>query len=122
MKKIWVSIIVAAILIILIFAIRPVITGNSVNEEREKMDAFAQCITDAGAVMYGTGWCSYCQEQKKEFGKSFKNINFVDCDRNYDMCKEAGVTSYPTWKFKEMTYKGKQSLNGLSRITGCELQ
>ncbi len=121
MKKIWISIIVAVILIILVFAIRPAITGNTVSEERIKMDSFAQCIADSGAVMYGTSWCSYCQSQKKDFGKSFKNINFVDCDRNYEECILAGVKNYPTWIIDEEIYTGKQSFNTLSRLTGCEL-
>lgn len=116
-KSIWISIIVAVILIALVFAIRPTMTGKTVSEEYN----FAQCLTDTGAVMYGTDWCGYCQSQKKDFGKSFKNINFVDCDANYEKCTLAGVRGYPTWIINGESYPGKQSLQTLSALTGCEL-
>jgi len=120
MKKIWISVIVGVILIILLFTLKPIITGKSVSEERIKMDSFAQCIADSGAVMYGTSWCSYCQSQKKDFGKSFKNLNFVDCDRNFEQCTLAGVKNYPTWIIDGEIYTGKQSFSNLGRLTGCE--
>jgi hypothetical protein len=119
MKKVLISIIVAVILITLLFTLKPIITGKSVNEEKLKIDEFAQCLTDAGAVMYGTTWCSHCQEQKKLFGKSFKNIDFVDCDKDSDKCSLAGVQGYPTWVINGESFPGKQSLNALGIYTGC---
>ena len=44
-----------------------------------KYDTFAQCLTENEAVMYGTDWCSYCQNQKSLFGNSFNNIAYVNC-------------------------------------------
>ncbi|MBT7705948.1 hypothetical protein HN747_00730 [archaeon] len=84
-------------------------------------DTFAQCLSDADAVMYGTEWCSHCQDQKELFGDSFDNINFVDCDRSRDVCVTAGVSGYPTWKIKGQNYPGGQSLYRLSELSGCEL-
>ena len=66
----WVGVVV---LVIVIWLAWP----NPVGE----YDGFAQCLTDAGATMYGTEWCHICKDQKELFGASFKNINFVDCDR-----------------------------------------
>ena len=42
-------------------------------------DDFASCLFEEQVTMYGTEWCSHCQNQKKTFGKSFKYVDFVDC-------------------------------------------
>jgi hypothetical protein len=84
-------------------------------------DAFASCLSESGAVMYGTEWCSHCKDQKESFGSSFYNINFVDCDLNRDACLIAGVSGYPTWKINGENYPGQQSFQRLSELTGCEL-
>lgn len=84
-------------------------------------DTFAQCLNDAGLVMYGTDWCPHCQNQKELFGSSFEFVNFVNCDFNQQECTSNGATGYPTWKFKEEKYSGVQSLQKLAAITGCEL-
>ncbi len=85
-------------------------------------DGFAKCLTDNNATMYGTDWCGYCKKQKDLFGNSFKNINFVDCDRNREKCVLAGVQGYPTWIINNQTYSGLQSLERLAQITGCEIK
>ncbi len=85
-------------------------------------DDFAKCLTENNATMYGTDWCSYCKKQKDLFGDSFKNINFVDCDKNREECLIAGVQGYPTWKINEENYPGLQSLEKLSNLTECSLE
>jgi hypothetical protein len=87
----------------------------------EVQPEFAQCLTDYGATMYGTEWCSHCQNQKAEFGKSFNLVNFVDCDINQNRCIAAGVKGYPTWIIDDKAYPGEQSLERLAYLTGCEL-
>ena len=88
-----------------------------------KYDSFAQCLTDNGVVMYGTDWCRFCQDQKGRFGaKSFKLIDYVNCDFNGAECANAGVQGYPTWLINEQTYSGVQSLQSLSSLTGCSLE
>jgi len=83
---------------------------------------FSQCLTDNGAVMYGTEWCSHCQNQKAAFGSAFKNINFVDCDKNQGECLKAGVQGYPTWMIDGESYSGEQPLEKLAGLTDCELK
>ena len=85
-------------------------------------ESFAQCLTDKGAVMYGTEWCSHCQDQKKLFGNSFKKINFVDCDKSKLICDQEGVTGYPSWKINDKIVQGQKSLEVLSKLTGCKLE
>jgi len=85
------------------------------------LDSFATCLTDKGAVMYGTSWCGHCKNQKEMFGNSFKKINYVDCDARSDTCLAALVTGYPTWKINGQNYPGSQSLEKLRSLAGCSL-
>ena len=87
-----------------------------------KFDAFAQCLTEKGAVMYGTEWCSHCQNQKALFGSSFKYITFIDCDQSDFTCNQAGVKGYPTWIIDGKSYPGEQSFYKLASLTGCNLE
>ena len=86
-----------------------------------RYDSFAQCLTEKGVTMYGTEWCSHCQNQKKLFGRSFGNINYIDCDRDKNACLAAGVEGYPTWVIDGKTYPGEQRLERLATLSGCEL-
>ncbi len=86
-----------------------------------KYDALAQCMTENGMTMYGTDWCPHCQRQKQLFGKSFKFINYVNCDLS-DACDKAGVQGYPTWaKDGQLLQSGVKSLAELAQSSGCEM-
>ncbi len=85
-------------------------------------DIFAQCLTDNGVIMYGTDWCTHCQNQKLLFGTSFNNIAYVNCDNSPQACTNAGVTGYPTWYVNGEIYSGVQSLETLSQFSGCNLE
>ena len=92
-----------------------------------KYDTFAQCLTDNGAKMYGAYWCPHCIEQKKLFGKSFNNVNYIECSlpnrggQNAE-CNAAGIESYPTWEFADgKRVGGSLSLEQLSQNSNCQL-
>jgi hypothetical protein len=84
-------------------------------------DSFAQCLTEKGAIMYGTDWCGYCNQQKGAFGSSFQYVDFVDCDNDMGACSQANIGSYPTWVINGNQYRGEQSLSRLAYLTGCNL-
>jgi thiol-disulfide isomerase/thioredoxin len=90
-------------------------------------DTFAQCIGERGATFYGAFWCPHCQEQKRVFGKSAKLLPYVECStpdgqRQLDVCKDAGITSYPTWILADGTKEtGVFSIQALADKTGCEI-
>ena len=53
--------------------------------------------------MYGADWCPHCKTKKAQFGKSFENINYIECaisggKGKRDICNLAGITIYPTWE------------------------
>lgn len=92
-----------------------------------KYDELAACTKEKGAVFYGAFWCSHCQSQKKLFGKSIKNLNYVECSTpdgkgQTKACTDQGIQGYPTWKFNgEATQSGQMSLEALAEKTGCSL-
>ena len=96
--------------------------GNEVN-----YDVFATCLKDKGAVFYGAFWCSHCNAQKKEFGSSAKLLPYVECStpdgqEQVQICKDAKIMGYPTWRFKDGTeLTGEIPLTTLAEKTSCEL-
>ncbi len=87
-----------------------------------KYDTFAKCLTEKGLVMFGTEWCSHCQNQKRAFDSSFQFVNYVDCDRNKDECLKEGIRGYPTWVIDGEKYPGEQRLERLADLSGCNLK
>lgn len=96
------------------------------------LDAFAQCLSGKNIVMYGAGWCSHCQNEKKNFGSSFKHISYVECPKDPQKCLAMGIEGYPTWIFpdgysptgssvKGKRLMGEQGLEKLARESGCLL-
>jgi|TARA_Y100000310_G_scaffold345277_1_gene463345 glutaredoxin len=84
-------------------------------------DNLANCLTNKGIKMYGTDWCSHCKDQKVLFGKSFKKVDYVNCDTRKQDCRDAGVSGYPTWIINGEQYSGTQSLSELARLSECTL-
>jgi hypothetical protein len=88
-------------------------------------DDFAKCISQSGAVFYGTFWCPHCQDQKKLFGSSLQFVNYVECSTPDGQsqtaeCQTAGITAYPTWVFADGTHvSGMLSLSSLATRTNC---
>lgn len=93
---------------------------NSFGSSNPGYDELAICLTQKGAIMYGTDWCSHCKIQKETFGNSFRLINFVDCDKNKEECQSAGVQAYPTWIINGKLYTGEKSLIELASLAGCQ--
>ena len=89
-------------------------------------DAFAQCLTDKGVMMYGAWWCPHCKNQKNLFGNSFKKIHSIECAQQGNPnaqtreCKEARINGYPTWVFADGSRtEGEMSFDALSKKTDC---
>ena len=98
---------------------------DSANRPGE-LDDFAQCISESGAVFYGTSWCPFCQQQKEMFGKSQKYLHYVECSGGRsgsisEECRNLGIQSVPAWINEGETYQGLQQLDRLAEITGCEI-
>jgi hypothetical protein len=102
------------------------VVGNETNTS--KYDNFARCLTENGVKMYGAYWCSHCNNQKQMFDDSWKYINYVECSLpngagQTQICKQAGITGYPTWEFQDgKRAEGELSLELLSQYSNCKLE
>ena len=87
---------------------------------------FGACLADQGAVIYGTSWAPDVKEQRDMLGAAKDVIPYVDCDpASGEAPAECdNITVYPTWVIGEgqdaLVLEGLQSLNALSRDTGCQ--
>ncbi len=92
-----------------------------------RLDQFATCLKDKGAVFYGAFWCPHCREQKAMFGRSVQFLPYVECSTpdgqgQLQTCTDKGVQSYPTWDFVNAERKvGTLSLEDLASTTQCQL-
>ncbi len=96
-------------------------------------DAFAQCLTDRGYVVYGSITCAQCAKQRAMFGDSFQFINEVECKPGYEnseteRCVKKKITGTPTWFIEDAEGntirqfdKGVMLLEKLSEASGCPL-
>lgn len=92
-----------------------------------KLDAFATCIKDSGAIYYGAFWCPNCKNQEALFGRSARLLPRVECSTpdgkgQLQVCQDANIQGYPTWQFSDGSREsGTQSLERLSEKTSCPL-
>lgn len=125
MKKNTIAIIFSLIVIIVIGVTAYAIKQSAT--QSKALEPFAQCLTESGAKFYGAFWCPHCNQQKALFGRSHRELPYVECstpDRNNqtEICMEENIESYPTWKFADGSISsGVTSLEVLASKTGCEL-
>lgn len=97
------------------------------NNAPAKLDTFAECLKDKGAVFYGAFWCPHCQNQKEMFGRSVRFLNYVECstpdgNAQLQICKDKKIDGYPTWEFADGSREGGEvALTKLAEKTKCEL-
>ena len=112
------GIIIAILLIVVILALQEVSSGDN----NAELDTFAQCLSDRGAVMYGTYSCPYCRKQKDLFGDAFRFVSYVECTQEPDRCVADGIDVTPIWLFpNDGRLVGLQSFEALAAKTGCVL-
>lgn len=110
-------------------AICLLLLGTACSRKENKLDKFAQCLSQKGATMYGAYWCPHCKDQKDEFGDSFKYIQYVECSvpgqpisMQTEACKARDIKQYPTWTFGDGTrIDGIESMQQLAERTGCQV-
>ena len=97
------------------------------NNTPGKLDGFAQCLKDKGAIFYGAFWCPHCQNQKKMFGRSAKLLPYVECSTpngqgQLPVCNDKKIEGSPTWEFSDGSREGGEvPLSALATKTGCTL-
>ena len=88
--------------------------------------ALAKHLKQVEAKMYGAFWCPHCHEQKQPFGQEASQaINYIECDPKGkkpqpELCEAAKIESFPTWKIKDKSVSGTQSLEELATMSGYQ--
>ncbi len=99
-----------------------VLAGCSNSPATDKnLDNFAKCLTEKGAMIYTSETCSHCQNQKKLFGDSWQYIKNVECNKNPQVCSDAGIQGVPNWVVNGEDLLWEQTLEILAEKSGCEL-
>lgn len=107
-------------LVVLLFTVL-FLSGCS-SAKAEDITAFASCLAEKEATLYGADWCPHCQQQKEMFGASFAKVNYVECTVDKQKCNEAQIQGFPTWKFADgSSLPGVQEFSILAEKTGCVL-
>lgn len=95
---------------------------------KPNLEGFAKCLAGKKISMYGSFFCSHCDDQKQMFGNSFQYIPYVECSipGSREMtfsCRLAQIHHTPTWILGNgERLVGVQPLKTLSEKTGCPLQ
>ncbi len=85
--------------------------------------SLAEHLTKVDAKMYGAYWCPHCHDQKQLFGQqALSKVPYIECDPNGpnaqpDLCKAAKIEGFPTWKIKDKSLSGTQSLTELAKVS-----
>jgi uncharacterized membrane protein len=85
--------------------------------------SLAEHLTKVDAKMYGAYWCPHCHDQKQLFGQqALAKVPYIECDPNGpnaqpDLCKAAKIEGFPTWKIKDKSLSGTQSLTELAKVS-----
>lgn len=95
--------------------------ANYKKQVTEQDKLYAQCLKEKGITMYGTAWCPHCKEQKREFGELFSSVNYVDCDKSPNVCREKKITGYPTWLLPDGKEIDTGSIKEVAEDSGCSL-
>lgn len=121
------NVLIAAVVGVLIIAGAAYLMFSSKPIPSTALDAFAQCLSDNGAKMYGAWWCPHCQNQKTLFGDSWQFIDYTECSppggqSQLPVCAQAGIRGYPTWVFADNSRAEKEmSFAELAAKTSCPL-
>jgi hypothetical protein len=100
------------------------------NNKPGQYDEFAKCLAASGTKMYGAWWCPHCNNQKEQFGKSWKLFadagGYIECstsDRQQtEICRQAGIKGYPTWRFQDGSeLSGEVDFYTISKKANCGL-
>ena len=107
--------IVSVISVVFVFIVGGVGYSYYNSQQPYILDEFAQCLTNKGAIMFGSSTCQYTSGQHGMFGPAKK---FLD---SRDFTEDPNIKVTPTWLINGQYYENAQSLRTLADLTGCEL-
>ncbi len=97
--------------------------GENVEMKVATDDEFAQCLADAGMIIYGSSTCPACQALVNQFG-GYDNVApvYVECNDDVQRCTDEMQTGYvPEVQINGELFSGNRSVEAFAQETGCEL-
>ncbi|MDB9315876.1 hypothetical protein PN462_22380 [Spirulina sp. CS-785/01] len=100
-----------------------VATQQSEFSSPETKVALAKHLTAQGVKMYGAYWCPQCDRQLQLFGnQAAQHLTEIECDPRGEnaqtqLCRDQGISGYPTWEINGKLYPGVYSLEGLAMMS-----
>ena len=88
-------------------------------QEARLRDAILKKLIDNGATFYGASWCGVTKKQLAELKITETNtrgLDYVDCEREDELCASKGVDAYPTWQINGQKYTGYHPLDKLAEL------
>jgi len=68
-----------------------------------------QQLIDVGATFYGASWCGFTKKQLIELNITEadpRGLDYVDCDKQEELCASKGIDAFPTWQINGQMYPG----------------
>lgn len=97
----------------------PASTSSSTSSSQSQEITIAKCLSAEGAILYGASWCTYTQKQIASFGDGYQYLSYVECTEQASLCKEKGISAYPTWIIDGSRYQGYRVPTAIGAIAGC---
>lgn len=103
------------------------VVGKPPAVEDPTLRALAVHLADRGVKMYGADWCPHCQDQKALFGAAARRLPYIECSTGRQgsaqttECRNARITTYPTWEIDGKRYEEVLSPLKLAELTGFDL-
>ena len=88
----------------------------------EELKEFNKCLAENGFVIYGAHWCGFCKQIVDYLGGSEAvEPIYIECTEEEELCKEEGITGYPTIKIDGEGVQIQRTVKAFSEATGCEI-
>ena len=109
-------------LIIFVIAVLITLSTFRANERAPSGgELFLACLKSKGVTMFGTDTCPSCQKQKELLGEEeFKQVSYVNCDINPEICTQNNIKKWPTWLYNGQALGGVQTSKELAQFSGCD--
>jgi thiol-disulfide isomerase/thioredoxin len=108
------------------FVVSPYAASTSNSGRTSSKVALADHLSQVGASMYTTSWCTACKEQLALFGQEAANhLNLVECDVTApdpqpNRCRAANVNLFPSWQVSDQILPGVRPLDQLADASGYQ--